>query len=219
MSESMDDELRTRLARIDPAGPDVPVDPATSPRAADLMERAMQTSTDVEPDVDLPRSRPGRRPAWWAAGIAAVAAVAAAVFVFGGSGSPIRNGPPDGGGSPGGQDATTLALSMPATPEARCRAFDVAVLRTMQVAFEGTVTATDGEQTTLTVDRWFTGGDADRVTIDVPDGRTSESLGIEFRPGARYLVTATDGTVNGCGYSGPATAELESAFADAFPRR
>jgi len=214
MSESADDELRTRLGRIDPAGPDVPVDPATSPRAAELMERAMQqTSTDEEPDVDLPRSRPGRRPAWWAAGIAAVAAVAAAVFVFGGSGSPVPNG------SPGGDDTTTLALSLPATPEARCRAFDVAVLRTMQVAFEGTVTATDGEQTTLTVDRWFTGGDADRVTIDVPDGRTSESLGIEFRSGARYLVTATDGTVNGCGYSGPATAELESAFADAFPRR
>ena len=213
MSESADDELRTRLARIDPAGPDVPVDPATSPRAAELMERAMRTSTDAEPDVDLPRSRPGRRPAWWAAGIAAVAAVAAAVFVFGGSSVP------DGGGSPGGNDATTLALSMPATPEARCRAFDVAVLRTMQVAFEGTVTATDGERTTLAVDRWFTGGDADRVTIDVPDGRTSESLGIEFRSGARYLVTATDGTVNGCGYSGPATAELESAFADAFPRR
>jgi len=213
MSESADDELRTRLARIDPAGPDVPVDPATSPRAAELMERAMRTSTDAEPDVDLPRSRPGRRPAWWAAGIAAVAAVAAAVFVFGGSSVP------DGGGSPGGNDATTLPLSMPVTPEARCRAFDVAVLRTMQVAFEGTVTATDGERTTLTVDRWFTGGDADRVTIDVPDGRTSESLGIEFRSGARYLVTATDGTVNGCGYSGPATAELESAFADAFPRR
>ena len=93
MSESADDELRTRLARIDPAGSDVPVDPATSPRAAELMERAMQTSTDVEPDVDLPRSRPGRRPAWWATGIAAVAAVAAAVFVFGGSGSPLPNGP------------------------------------------------------------------------------------------------------------------------------
>ena len=217
MSESADEELRTRLARIDPAGPDVPVDPATSPRAAELMERAVQTPTDAEPELDLPPSRPGRRPAWWAAGIAAVAAVAAAVFVFGGSLVPNR--PPNGGGSPGGNDATTLALSMPATPEARCRAFDVAVLRTMQVAFEGTVTATEGERTTLTVDRWFTGGDADRVRIDVPDGGTSESLGIEFRPGARYLVTATDGTVNGCGYSGPATAELESAFADAFPRR
>ena len=214
MSESADDELRTRLARIDPAGPDVPVDPATSPRAAELMERAMQTSTDAEPDVDLPGAGPagvrrggrrGSRPSRPSPRRCSSSA----------SGSPV----PNGGGSPGGNDATTLALSMPATPEGRCRAFDVAVLRTMQVAFEGTVTATDGRQTTLTVDRWFTGGDADRVTIDVPDGRTSESLGIEFRSGARYLVTATDRTVNGCGYSGPATAELESAFADAFPRR
>jgi hypothetical protein len=129
----------------------------------------------------------------------------------------VPNGPP--GGSPGGNGATTLALSMPTTPQARCRAFEVAVLRTMQVAFEGTVTATGNQQATLTVDHWFTGGDAERVTIDVPTGRTSESLGIEFRSGARYLVTATDGTVNGCGYSGPATSELESAFTEAFPRR
>lgn len=113
---------------------------------------------------------------------------------------------------------TTLALSMPTTPEARCRAFDVAVLRTMQVALEGTVTATGNRRTTLTVDHWFAGGNAERVTIDVPDGRTSESVGIEFRSGARYLVTATDGTVHGCGYSGPATSELESAFAEAFGR-
>jgi hypothetical protein len=216
MSESTDDELRTRLSRIAPAGPDVPVDPPTSPRAAELMERAMQTTTDAEPDVDLPRSRPGRGPAWWAARVAAVAAVATAVFVFGGGRSPVPNGPP--GGSPGGNGATTLALSMPTTPQARCRAFDVAVLRTMQVAFEGTVTATGNQQTTLTVDHWFAGGDAERVTIDVPDGRTSESLGIEFRTGARYLVAATGGTVNGCGYSGPATSDLESAFAEAFGR-
>jgi hypothetical protein len=167
--------------------------------------------------VDLRQTRPGRRPAWSVAGVAAVAAVAAAVFVFGG-GSPVPNGPPGGGGSPGGNDPTTLALSMPATPDSRCRAFDVAVLRTMQVAFEGTVTATRNQQTTLAVDHWFTGGDADRVTIRVPDGRTSEVLGIDFRSGKRYLVTATDGMVNGCGYSGPATSELESAFAEAFGR-
>ncbi len=39
-----------------------------------------------------------------------------------------------------------------------------------------------------------------------------------FRVGERYLVTATDGTVNGCGFSGPATPELERAFEEAFAR-
>ena len=218
MTESTNDDLRARLSRIDPAGPDVPVDPATSPRAAELMEWTMQIS-DVEPSVELPRRRPGRRRGWLAAWVAAAAAVVAAVFVFVGGGSPVPNGPPGDGGSPGVHDPTTLALSMPAGQGLpRCRAFDVAVLRTMQVAFEGTVTATGGEQATLEVEHWFTGGDADRVTIDVPDGRTSEVLGVEFRSGARYLVTATDGTVNGCGYSGPATPALENAFAEAFGR-
>jgi hypothetical protein len=40
--------------------------------------------------------------------------------------------------------------------------------------------------------------------------------GVEFADGQTYLVTATDGTVNGCGYSGLATPELQSAFDSAF---
>jgi len=216
MTEPTDDDLRTRLSRIDPAGPDLPVDAASSPRARELLERTMQIC-DVIPDVDVPRSRPGRRPGWWVAGVAAVAAVvAAALFVLGGGGgSPVPNGP---GGSPGEDDPTILALSVPSSEPSRCRALDVAVLRTMEVAFEGTVTASGGGQATLEVEHWFRGGDPDRVTIDVPEGRTSEALGIEFRSGERYLVTATDGTVHGCGYSGPATRELETTFAEAFGR-
>jgi hypothetical protein len=34
--------------------------------------------------------------------------------------------------------------------------------------------------------------------------------------GARYLVTATDGTVNGCGFSGPWTQEMADTYAAAF---
>jgi hypothetical protein len=41
--------------------------------------------------------------------------------------------------------------------------------------------------------------------------------GVDFQQGKRYFVTAAQGTVNGCGYSGPASAELEQAFAEAFP--
>jgi hypothetical protein len=38
-----------------------------------------------------------------------------------------------------------------------------------------------------------------------------------FVAGQRYLVTATNETVNGCGFSGPATAELDAAYSEAFP--
>ena len=209
MTESPDDVLRARLSRLDPAGPSVPVDPATSPRAAVLMERAMQ-STDLVPVEHLiPQRRRRRGPVLWAA-VAAVAAAAVVLGVLfvGGTGGP-------GGSEPG--DPTTLALTLPPSDVAgSCVQFDVAFLREMPVAFAGTVSAMDERQVTLDVDRWYRGGDADRVTITVPDNNNVALDGVDLRPGGRYLLTATGGTVNGCGYSGPAEPQLESAFAEAF---
>ena len=40
--------------------------------------------------------------------------------------------------------------------------------------------------------------------------------GVELVAGEEYLLTATDGVVNGCGFSGPSTPELEAAFDEAF---
>ncbi|MGY1806698.1 hypothetical protein ACI8AF_04960 [Blastococcus sp. SYSU D00669] len=193
-----DDDLRARLARLDPAGPQVPVDPATGLRAAELRERAVQ-STDVPTDLTT-----RRRPLARLAAAAAVAAALVVALVVGGGGS---------------REPTTAAFSLPAPDAAAsCLAFDVAVLRDMPVAFAGTVTAADTERVTLDVDRWYAGGEAERVTLAVPPGQTSAALdGVGFRAGERYLVTAAaDGTVNGCGYSGPATPEVEAAFEEAF---
>ena len=98
-----------------------------------------------------------------------------------------------------------------------CLRFDVAILRDMPVAFAGTVTKLTDETVTLDVDRWYTGGTADRVTVSVPDTQTSIALdGVQFVDGKRYLLTATNGTVNGCGFSGPVTPELDQAYAQAF---
>lgn len=63
------------------------------------------------------------------------------------------------------------------------------------------------------------GGKCDRalVAIALPAGITSAALdGVDFVVGDQYLVTATDGFVNGCGFSGPATSEFETAFTSAF---
>jgi hypothetical protein len=55
------------------------------------------------------------------------------------------------------------------------------------------------------------------VTIAQPDGQTSVALdGVSFEQGKRYLVAATEGTVNGCGFSGPATPELQKSYDEAF---
>ncbi|UOY02180.1 hypothetical protein [Blastococcus sp. PRF04-17] len=124
-----------------------------------------------------------------------------------------------GGDGPGAdREPAPLALELPAADAAMsCVMFDVAFLAQMPVAFAGTVTGIEDGQVSLDVDRWYRGGTAERVTIAVPPEQSSAALdGVDFRTGERYLITATDGTVNGCGFSGPANPELESAYDEAF---
>lgn len=215
MTEMSDDELRTRLSRLDPAPAGSPVDPVTSPRAQELVERIMETpetQTLPSPDpADELAARRRRRP-WLLPLVAAavLAVVVATVLVVSGGGRV--------GDTPAGEEPTTLALSLPPSDVAgSCVVFDVQVLADMPVAFAGTVTAIEEQQVTIAVDRWYRGGDADVVTVAIADGQTSAALdGVDFRQGERYLITATDGTVNGCGYSGPAEPQLEQAFEQAF---
>ncbi len=119
-----------------------------------------------------------------------------------------------------GTESETLPpvqLSLGESPGlASCLAFDIAILADMEVAFEGTSTAVSGEIVTLSVDRWFRGGDADTVQLTAPLGLEALIGGIDFRPGTQYLITAADGVVNYCGYSGESTAELRTAFETAF---
>jgi hypothetical protein len=44
----------------------------------------------------------------------------------------------------------------------------------------------------------------------------TEFGGIQFTEGERYLVSASDGTVSTCGFSGPYTDEMAAAFDEAF---
>ena len=50
-----------------------------------------------------------------------------------------------------------------------------------------------------------------------PEGLEALIGGVTFEPGQQYLITATDGVVNYCGFSGPATPELQALFDQAFP--
>ena len=210
MNDMSDDELRSRLARIDPAPAGSPVDPVTSLRAHELVARAMSQTLD-RPTDELAERRRRRRP--WLLGAAAavlVAAVVTTVVALSGGGQV--------GTTPGREDPTTLALTLPSGDVAgSCIRFDVQILAGMPVAFAGTVTAIDDGQVTIDVDHWYRGGDADQVTVaQGPQQPTAALDGVNFETGQRYLITATDGTVNGCGFSGPATPEFESAFDQAF---
>lgn len=210
-----DADLRRQLAGLDPmAG--VPVEPHHSPQARHRLEQIMQ-NTDHNIVATTPTNvRPfRRRGTTWLAAAAAVAAIAVGTTVA------VNAGGNDNGSVVAQDQPVSLALQTSGTDTSMqmCMMFDVAQLRTAGVAFGGTVTAIDSENVTLDVDRWFKGEpEADVVTIAIPPGGDNVALdGVEFVQGKRFLISATDGVLGTCGYSGPASAEFEKSFEQAFP--
>lgn len=144
-----------------------------------------------------------------------LAAAAAAVVVVGliavnvvgddsGGDGPLAQGPP-------------LVLSLGESDAlASCMALDTGLLAGMSPAFAATATAVGDGVVTLDVDRWYTGGDAATVELEAQPGMEALIAGFDFEVGRQYLITASDGTVNFCGYSGPATPELTALFDQAF---
>ncbi len=189
-----DDELRNRLAASNPVPPSHAVDPITSDRARAQLEEIMSTATTQ------PRTRPRRMRLTLAVAAALVVVVGGATLYTGlGTSQPPMVLTADGG------DAM-----------ASCIRFDPAILADMSPAFAGTVTEMTDSTVTLEVDHWYTGGDTGTVEIRYTPGFEALIGTPSFDVGQRYLITATDGVVNGCGYSGPATADLEAAFNQAF---
>jgi hypothetical protein len=207
-----DDELRTRLSKLDPLPTSVPVDPYTSPRAQDLLERVMTTQTHDQSQKNIVRR--WRKPALLTGAAAAVIAlgIVAISLTSGGPAAPTKA-------------KTTVALKIAGggttTASASCIQFSIAFLREMSTAFSGTVTKIDQGTVTLVVDHWYRGGTAEVVTLTRLSSGANVAVsidGVSFAKGKRYLVTATNGTVNSCGFTGVATPELEKVFAEAFPR-
>jgi len=201
----MKDELRERLARLDPMRSDVLTEPVTTPSSRQLLEEIMSTPP-VEQPVTVATPKRSRWPLGIAAAAALVLAVAGAIAFTGDGtgGGTVASGPP-------------LELNAGSNDVmASCIVFDVEFLAPMPVAFEGTVTAVEGDQVTLTVDHWFKGGDAGQVLLNAPQGLEALIDSFPLEVGNQYLITATDGNVNYCGFSGPSTPELRAAFEEAF---
>ena len=155
--------------------------------------------------------RPERRRRWYmaAAGVAVAALAVTGVAAL--TGGDDNEQPEVAAGPP-------LELSLGAGDAlSSCMVFSVEELARAPMAFEGTVTAADGDTVEITVDRWFKGDDTATVQLVAPEGMEALIAGIDFVVGEPYLVTAYDGTVNYCGFSGPATPELRAAFEQAFP--
>ncbi len=173
----------------------------------------MTTHVDRPQDTSEPTavSRPDRRGVLVAAAAVVLALLAAAVGL---ALAGLDDEPP-------AAPAAALTLRLPGTDvSSSCVVFDEAVLAEMPLAFAGTVTAVDGTAVTLTVDRWYRSGTPgpESVQLRTPDATSSAVLdGIALVQAERYLVTASgDGMVNGCGFTGRWSPELEASFARAF---
>lgn len=191
-----DDQLRKRLSASNPTPSSEPVDPITSDRARALMEDIMSAETTAS-RMEQNRNR---------LVVAVAAAVAVAVLGFSLA---------DGLGS--GDAPAPLVLSAEGGDVlASCLPFDVEILEAMSPAFGGVVIELTDSAATIEVDRWFTGGEAEIVEINYTPGFEALIGTPSLEVGQRYLITATDGVVNGCGYSGVATPEYEASFEQAF---
>lgn len=205
MIPGSDDDLRDRLAGLDPVPASTPVDPASGPRAHELMERAM-TSTETTPTQATP-TRP-RRPLILGVAAAAVIVAGVGVYSLGGT-TPVT---PD----PGVTASAPLTLSVAdSDPSASCLRLDAAGLARFPVAFAGTVTAVDGPTVSLDVTRWYQGGTAETVRLRGTGGSPALT-GVEFTAGEQVLITASDGQVSGCGYSNEASPQLSALYDEAF---
>lgn len=201
----MNDELRQRLARLDPMPSEVPTKPTTSESSRTLLEHIMSTSTEERTER---QARPRRT---WAIGVAAVAALVMAVaggaaLTGGGDTPPLAQAPPlqlDAGGE------DIMASCIMFSPEE--------LERVAEIAFEGTVTSVEGDTVTLRVDTWYRGDEAaGEVVLNAPQGMEALIGGIPFQTGNQYLISAQGGSVNYCGFSGEATPDLRASFEQAF---
>lgn len=202
----MNDELRQRLARLDPMPSEVPTEPTTSESSRELLEHIMSTSTEerTEKQARLRRT--------WVIGVAAVAALVMAV-----AGGIAVTG--------GGDDTPPVAEAPPLQLDARgedimasCIMFSAEELeRVAEIAFEGTVTSVEGDTVTLRVNTWYRGDEAaGEVVLNAPQGMEALIGGIPFQTGNQYLISAQGGSVNYCGFSGEATPDLGASFEQAF---
>ena len=180
------------MAAANPTPPSQPVDPITTDRARAQMEDIMSTATTQTP------TQPRRYRL--AAAVAAAFVVVVGATMLGNLGTPEPLVLAANGGD-------SMAI---------CAPFDQATLATMGPAFAGTVVELTDSVATLEVDRWFTDGEAQVVEIGYTPGFEALIGTPDLEVGQRYLISTTDGIVNGCGYSGPATADYEATFERAF---
>jgi len=190
--------LREQLHVADPARNLAPLSPTW------LDHRMEQIMSDSTPTATTRPAEPrSTRRAWIPLAGAAALALAAAIAV------PLALG-----GTP-----TTEQLALPGDggiSSGSCLQVSAEVLRDQEEAFAARVVAVAGDTVTLEVTERFAGEVADRVEVQLVDAIDSDFSIVPFELGETYLVAAGDGTIRGCGLSGPDSPELRAIYDAAF---
>jgi hypothetical protein len=198
-----DTELLTRLRAADPASS---LPPAGPDRVAHLLEAAMSDTRTHGPESRESGTR-DRSPLTWVVAAAAVVLIAGAV-VFG-LANRGHHTPPQASSS-----VTQLDYHRPA---GRCLVPNADVLRQQTVAFRGTLVRIENGMATFDVTRWYAGGPTDVAEVATsPTALDDLVRSARLRVGEEYLVSATDGTVASCGFTGPARGHLQDLYDEAF---
>jgi len=200
-----DDDLQARLRDADPA--------KRQPDADSAWIDALAQST-MEAPMSTPEPAAGGRRTWI---LTAAAAVVVATLGFGGWRA-LDNS--DDRSNEVAREKTSITLTVPKQDAAAmCMQLTPESLAQMTTAFDGTVASVNGDEVTLDVTKWYAGGDADQVKLTQlsPDTMMALEGGIQLEEGQRYLVTAYEGVINGCGFTAQWTQELQDIFDQAFP--
>ncbi|MFA4840417.1 MAG: hypothetical protein WC580_01765 [Agrococcus sp.] len=198
-----DRALRDQLRVADPARA---LPPVSSMWLDQRMEQIM-TDQSPTPITTVGAEAPRRGFHRWVpvVGVAAGLAVAVAVvapLVLGGPEPTVEAlQPPMGGGLASGS----------------CLVLEPATVAAQEQAFAATVLQVQADTVLLEVTERFVGDVADRVEVAQVDAVTSDFSGVPFVVGQSYLVGALDGTITGCGVTGPDNAELRAVYDAAFP--
>jgi hypothetical protein len=204
-----------------PTGPD-PIDRlhAADPiRAEDVPDASLaRVSARIQEHImtnqDDSKATPNRRPFALIGGAVVVGALALAIAFGSGFGAPAA-GPIAANPTPTSAPTDEI-VSGGGGGLASCIRYDPSILRTMDVVFDGTVTAIDGAHVTFDVNIGWKGVD-DSVTLTSPETEIS-LLGPtpDFEVGSRYLVTAAGSNINACGYTLDYDADTAATWAAAF---
>jgi hypothetical protein len=203
-----------------------PVDPDALPLGSEARLRARVMENTMEPALSgQPRRSRVPWPVLYGVGIAAlvVAIVVGTGLLSRNGGSPARSSP--------APSLVAAAPSLTPTPAPTAGAvggggglgqcafeFTDETLAARGWAFDGSVTAIEGNQATFAVVRWFRGGSDAQVTKTIDGLTDDDSLlgGPGLEVGGRYLVTGDDEFAWSCGFTQFWNADVAEDWARVF---